>query len=364
MQVPFLDLKRQFASIKHDVLPVVEKVIAEGNFTLGPELEQFEKNFAKYCGKKYCVGISSGADALELSLWSYGLNKGEVITVANTFVATVTPIWLRGMQPVLVDADPKTHTIDVDQVRKAITPKTKAIIPVDLFGQPADLSPLVELAAAKDLVVIEDACQAHGAKYAGKTVPIAETGCFSFYPGKNLGAFGDAGAIVTDNEEVAEQARMIRHHGQKEKYVHKVKGMTRRLDNLQAAILDIKLKHLDQWNELRRKHASIYTQELKSLVTIPTEAPYARHVYHLYVIETAKRDALEQHLKQQGISTGKHYPIPVHLQEAFQDLGYKQGAFPVSEQKAKTILSLPLFPEMTQEEQDHVIASIKAFFAK
>ncbi len=364
MRVPFIDLRRQFASLRNDILPVTEKIMAEGNFTLGAELEQFEKDFANFCGKRYCVGVANGTDAIELALWAYGINSGEVISVANTFIASVTPASRLGLNPVLVDAHDETNNIDVDKIKKAITPKTKAIIPVDLYGQSADMDPILEIADDNDLFVIEDACQAHGAKYKGKTVPVAETGCFSFYPGKNLGAFGEGGAVVTDNEDVAEKVKMLRHHGQKEKNVHAVRGVNSRLHNMQAAILGIKLRHLSEWNKKRRKSAAIYNEGLKDVVKIPKEASYAEHVYHLYVVETEKRDKLQEYLKQKGIATGIHYPIPIHLQPAYNHLGYKEGSFPVAESKSKMILSLPMFPEIKEEEVNYVINTIKGFFTK
>lgn len=362
MNVPFFDLKRQFAEIKADILPVTESVMISGDFTLGKHLEDFEENFARFCGKKYCVGVASGTDAIELALWAYGLKEGEVISVANTFIASVTPVSRLGLHPVLVDADPETGTIDIDELKRAITPRTKAIIPVDFYGQPADLDPILEVAGEKGLVVIEDACQAHGAKYKGKTVPIAETGCFSFYPGKNLGAFGEGGAVVTNDEEIAERVRLLRHHGQEKKNVCSIRGVNSRLHNMQAAILDIKLKHLNAWNAKRRKCADIYNRGLRNLVSVPEEAEYARHVYHLYVIETQKRDALQEYLNRKGIGTGIHYPTPIHLQPAYKHLGYKKGSFPVAESKSRRILSLPMFSELTEGEVEYVIESIKEFF--
>lgn len=364
MDVPFFDLKRQFLYLKNEILQNTERIMSNGDFTLGRDLEDFEREFAKFCGKKHCVGVANGTDAIELALWAHGIKDGEVISAANTFIASVTPALRLGLRPVLADVDNDTNTIDVDKIKREITPKTKAIIPVDLYGHPADMDPILELAEEKGLIVIEDACQAHGAKYNGKTLPVSETGCFSFYPGKNLGAFGEGGAVVTDNDEVAEKTRMLRHHGQKEKNIHAIRGVNSRLHNIQAMILGIKLKHLKSWNEKRRKIAAIYNEGLKNVVKIPKEAEYAGHVYHLYVIETEKRSKLQEYLKQKGIGTGIHYPIPLHMQPALNHLRYNEGDFPVTERKSLKILSLPMFPEMTEEEANYVTETVKTFFTE
>lgn len=364
MRVPFFDLKRQFETIRSDVLSVAEDIMSCGEFVFGKHLEEFEKNFAAFCGKRYCVGVASGTDAIELALWAYDIKEGEVISVANTFIASITPISRLGLNVVLVDVDPETNTIDINALNRAITPKTKAIIPVDLYGHPADWDAILEISQRNNLVAIEDACQAHGAKFNGKCVPIAETGCFSFYPGKNLGAFGEGGAVVTDNGEIAEKIRCLRNHGQLKKNVHTIRGTNSRLHNIQAAILGIKLQYLSKWNAKRKGVAEFYSESLRDVVVTPRVAQYAEHAYHLYVIETERRDELQEYLNKSGIGigTGIHYPTPIHLQPVYTHLDYGSGSFPVAESKSKRILSLPLFPELMEEEVQYVIESIRNFF--
>ncbi len=308
--------------------------------------------------------MDSGTSALELALRAFDIGPGdEVITAANTFIATALAVSYVGAKPVLVDADPQTHTLDVACVRDAITPRTRAIIPVHLYGHPADMDPLLALARENSLIVIEDACQAHGARYKGQRVgSLGHAAAFSFYPAKNLGAYGDAGAVVTNDPKIDEKLRMLRNYGSREKYVHDMQGFNRRLDTLQAAVLRVKLKYLDQWNEARRAHAARYAELLAdSGVAAPQAADYAEPIWHLYVIRSQARDALRKHLTQRGIATGIHYPIPIHEQAAYADLGYKRGTFPVTERASDEILSLPMYAELTDAQIGQVAQAIKEF---
>jgi dTDP-4-amino-4,6-dideoxygalactose transaminase len=364
MNVPFVDLQTQFQSLKKDVLPAMEKVMARAAFVLGAEVDEFEKAFAQFCGAPYCVGVSSGCDALLIAIKALGLGPGdEIITVANTYIATALSITAAGAKPVLVDCLEDTYEIDPAAVRAAVTPRTKAIIPVHLYGQAADMDPLREIAAKHGLKVIEDAAQAHGATYKGRPCgTLGDVGCFSFYPGKNLGAYGDGGAIVTADPKIAEFARQFRNYGQTKKYYHDSVGWNSRLDTVQAAVLLTKLKHLAAWNEARRRHAAAYRERLKDLpLVLPAAVPGNEHIYHLFVIRVAKRDALLEVLGRQGISCGIHYPIPVHLQKAYAHLGHRAGSFPVSERVAPEILSLPMYPELTEEQLGCVCDAIRAF---
>jgi dTDP-4-amino-4,6-dideoxygalactose transaminase len=365
MNVPFLDLKRQFADLKDEVMPAVENVFSRAAFIMGEEVERFEREFAAFTGTKHCIGLANGGDALILALRAYGIGPGdEVITVANSFIASALGITLAGATPVLVDCTPETYLIDPDAVRKAVTPRTKAIMPVHLYGQAADMDPLLAVAKEHGLRVIEDAAQAHGAEYKGRTCgTMGDASGFSFYPGKNLGAFGDAGAVTTNDDAAAAQLRMLRDYGRNGKYLHDVAGCNSRLDTVQAAVLIAKLKRLKAWNEARRKNAALYRKLLAGVpVTLPVEAPGNAHVYHLFVIRTDQRDALQTHLQEQGIATGVHYPLPIHLQKAYRDLGYGPGSFPVCEAYAPQLLSLPMFPEMTEEQVAYVAAGVKSFF--
>jgi len=364
MNVPFVDLKDQYQSIKEQVIKEMQRVLNDTDFILGEDVGLFEKEFASYCETKFAVGVDTGISALELSLRAYGIREGdEVITVANTFIATASAISFTGAKPVLVDINPRSYNIDVSAIEDVITNKTKAIIPVHLYGQPADMDPIMEIAKKHRLIVVEDACQAHGALYKGEKVgSIGDVGCFSFYPAKNLGAYGDGGAIITNNPEIAEKVRMFRNYGQKEKYHHKFLTYNRRLDTLQAAILRVKLSKLDEWNEARHKNAQFYNKLLESShVITPIEADFAKHVYHLYVVRTKDRDRLRAYLQSRGIATGIHYPIPIHLQEAYQSLGCDRGDFPVTEKYTKEILSLPMFPELTIEQIRYVVQEIEDF---
>lgn len=365
MNVPFVDLRAQYMSLASEVQQAISAVLERGDFILGKEISLFEEEFAAYCGVKHAIGVDSGTSALELALRAYGIGPGdEVITAANTFIATAFAVSYTGATPVLVDVDPQTYTIDVSLLENAITDRTRAIIPVHLYGHPADMNPILEIAQQHGLVVIEDACQAHGAKYKGKRVgSLGRAAAFSFYPAKNLGAYGDGGMVVTNDERVAESLRMLRNYGQREKYHHVLRGYNHRLDTLQAALLRVKLKHLDAWNAARRQRARLYGELLAhSSVILPMEADYAEHVYHLYVIRIEDRDELRSHLHDKGIATGIHYPIPIHLQPAYRDLGYEKGSFPVTEEYAEQILSLPMYAELTPGSIEYVADAIRRFW--
>jgi dTDP-4-amino-4,6-dideoxygalactose transaminase len=331
------------------------------DYILGHEVERFEQEFAAFCGARYGIGVDSGTSALELALRACDVGPGdEVITAANTFIATVIAISSTGATPVLVDIDPRTFTMDVDRVQTAITPRTAAVVPVHLYGHPVDMDAILELAGRHGLKVIEDACQAHGARYRGRLVgSLGHAAAFSFYPSKNLGACGDAGMVVSDDERLADAVRMLRNYGQRTKYEHVSTGFNRRLDNVQAAILRVKLQHLASWNAARRAHAAAYTRLLAgSGVTTPTEADYAFAVWHLYVVRCADRVRVKFGLDQRGIASGIHYPIPVHLQPGCRSLGYARGDFPVTERVADEILSLPMYPELTPELIQDVSAAV------
>ena len=366
--IPFVDLKAQYNSIKKKIDEAIQNVLNNTSFIMGKELREFEKEFAQFCDVKYAIGVANGSDALILALRACGIGEGdEVITVSHTFIATTEAITHAGGRIVFVDIDPKTYTINVSKIEGKINKKTKAIITVHLYGQPADMDPIMELAKKYNLRIIEDAAQAHGAEYKGKKVgSIGNVGCFSFYPGKNLGAYGDAGMVVTNNEEIAEKVRLLRNHGRiTKKYEHEIEGYSSRLDNLQAAILRVKLRHLNKWNESRRENAKKYNELLSNIdgIITPYEADYAKHVYHLYVIRTEKgRDKLKEELKSKGIATGIHYPIPLHLQPAYNYLGYKRGDFPVTEKACQEILSLPMFAELGEEQIEEIVEIIKSYY--
>ncbi len=360
--IPFLDLKAQYESIKEEVLSAVSATLASTQFVLGKEVAAFEEEFAAYSGGKFGIGVNSGTSALHLALLAAGVKPGdEVITVSCTFVATVAAIDYAGARPVFVDVDPWTLNMDVTQVETAITERTRAIMPVHLHGQAADLDPILEIARRHKLVVIEDAAQAHAAEYKGRRVgSIGDLGCFSFYPGKNLGAYGEGGMVVTNNEEFAHTIRMLRDWGQEHKYQHVLKGFNYRMEGVQGAILRVKLRHLDAWTEARRRHAAAYNALLADVdVQKPVEMPYAKHVYHIYAIRTPKRDVLQASLQSQGIQTGIHYPIPVHLQKAYADFGYGVGDLPVTEQVSNELLSLPMFAELREPQIEAVCAAVR-----
>ncbi len=362
MKVPFLDLKAHHAPLLEKFDRAIREVIESNAFAGGPFVEKFEKEFAAYCGSKYAIGMGNGTDALWLTLLALGIGEGdEVITVPNTFFATVEAITYCRARPVFVDVDENAFTMNPAELEKSLTARTKAIIPVHLFGQPADMDPILEFAQANGLFVIEDAAQAHGAEYKGrKAGTLGDAGCFSFYPGKNLGAFGEAGAVVTNDPELQKQIQVLRDHGQSQKYYHTSMGWNCRMDGIQAAILSIKLRHLEEANLLRREHALQYNQAFEGIegVATPFEADYARHVYHVYAIRVQERDKVRRFLEEKGVGCGVHYPIPIHLQEACRGLGYKEGAFPIAEDLAEKFLSLPMFPELKEEQIEYVARCI------
>lgn len=363
--IPFIDFSRQNRTLKKKLLRVVEGVIDSQAYILGPDVDAFEREFASYCGVKYAVGVASGFDALLLSLRALGIGKGdEVITVPNTFISTVLPILAVGARPVFVDVEPETLLMDGALVEERITPRTRAIIPVHLFGLPVAMDPLLRLAKKYKIAIIEDACQAHGAIYKGKkTGTIGDVGCFSFYPSKNLGAFGDAGAVTTNRKNLRDKLRILRNIGQKEKNIHSVLGYNSRLDTIQAAMLRVKLPYLEQWVQKRRQLAQLYNSLLANQpVVLPIESKSSQSSYHLYVIRTRERDQLKQYLEDNGVLCGIHYPTPIHLQPCMKELGYKKGDFSVSERSAREVLSLPLYPELTMTEVDFVARIIRKFF--
>jgi dTDP-4-amino-4,6-dideoxygalactose transaminase len=399
MKVPFLDLKVQYLSMKEEIHAAIQQVLDNTAFAGGPFVAQFEKEFAAYCDCKEGIGVGSGTEALWLCLLALGIGAGdEVITVPNSFVATAEAISFCGATPAFIDVDPRTYTLDPNKLedylkkrtretgvrsrepktsneqpatsnvfsirnsQSAIGNRPKAVIPVHLFGQPADMDPILEIARKYGLAVIEDACQAHGAEYKGKKAgSLGDAGCFSFYPGKNLGAYGEAGAVVTHNSAMAGKMRMLRDHGQSKKYHHDVIGWNDRMDGIQGAILSAKLKHLSAWNDARRKNSQLYTKLLKGAdhIIVPEEAAYARHIYHVYALRVQNRDKLMNSLGERGISCGIHYPVPIHLTDAYKFLGLGRGSFPVAEQCANEFLSLPMFPELAQEQIEYACSEIK-----
>jgi dTDP-4-amino-4,6-dideoxygalactose transaminase len=366
MNVPFVDLKMQYQSIKGEVDLAIGGVLERSDFVLGDAVKSFEEAFAQYCESNYAIGVDSGYSALELILRAYGIGPDdEVITAANTFIATVLPISNCGATPVLVDMDPVTYNLDPTLLENAITPATRAIIAVHLYGQPADMDAILAIARRHGLKVIEDACQAHGARYKGRrTGGLGDAAAFSFYPSKNLGAYGDGGMVVTNDAAIADQIRLLRNLGQPTKYQHTIKGYNRRLDTMQAAILCVKLPILDKENASRRQAAVQYDRLLDDLpMHVPTTAYETEHVYHLYVIRSANRVALQAHLDEAGIATGIHYPIPIHLQPAYKELGYTTGDFPVTEHYAKQILSLPMYPGIAPEAIQYTVDSIESFIS-
>jgi dTDP-4-amino-4,6-dideoxygalactose transaminase len=358
MKVPFLDLQAHHAPLIDEFDGAIREVIESSAFAGGPFVERFEEEFAAFCGSRYAIGVGNGTDALWLTLLALGIGEGdEVITVPNTFIATAEAITYCKARPVFVDVDENAFTMNPTELKKSLTARTKAIIPVHLFGQPADMDPILEFAHAHGLFVIEDAAQAHGAEYKGrKAGTLGDAGCFSFYPGKNLGAFGEAGAVVTNDAELRKKIQVLRDHGQARKYYHTMVGWNCRMDGIQAAVLSIKLRHLEGANLLRREHALQYSQAFAGIdeVATPFEANYARHVYHIYAIRVQERDEVRRHLAEKEIGCAVHYPIPIHLQEACRNLGYMAGAFPVAENLAEEFLSLPMFPELTEEQIEYV----------
>lgn len=363
IKVPFLDLKSHHLPMMNEINLAIQEVIESSAFAGGPFVAAFEQDFAAYCDVPYALGVGSGTEALWLSLLACGVGPGdEVITVPTTFMATAEAITYCGARPVFVDVDERTYTMSPEALHSVLTTKTKAIIPVHLFGQPADMDPIVEFAREQGLYVIEDACQAHGAEYKGRRVgTLGDTACFSFYPGKNLGAFGEAGAIVTGSAELHEKISMLRDHGQVRKYFHSVVGWNCRMDGIQGAVLRIKLRYLEAGNQRRRTHAAYYNaalSEVEGIVT-PAQTSRVRHVYHVYAIRVSDREEVMKRLADQGIATGIHYPVPVHLQEAYRSLGHERGAFPIAERCAAEFVSLPMFPELTAAQLEIVVRGVK-----
>ncbi len=371
--VPFIDLTRQYRRIKGEILSTTQRVYEKGSFILGEEVSAFENEFSHYCGVRHGVGAGSGTDALYLALKAAGIGEGdEVVTVANSFVATALAISFTGAKPVFVDIDPKTYTMDPHHLERSLKRrrakssgrKIKAVLPVHLYGHPAEMDSIVEIANRYDLIVVEDACQAHGGKYGDKRVGALGTmGCFSFYPTKNLGGYGDGGMVVTNDKMYDRKLRLLRCYGQRKKYQHILKGHNSRLDEIQAALLRVKLRYLDQWNEERRRKAKVYTEKLAPLgIRCPSEKKGVRHVYHLYTIRTEKRNALQTFLRKRGIETLIHYPIPIPFQKAYQELGYRRRDLPVTSESSRQILSLPFFPEIKKYEMEEVVDGIRSFF--
>ena len=386
MQVPFLDLKTQVQQIESELAPVLAEIMSSCQFIGGPQVSAFEEEFASFCDSKYCIGVGSGTDALRFALAAAGVGPGEdVITVPHTFIATTEAITQVSATPVFVDIEAKTCNMSIDELKECIDQNysidqstnkpinqstnnaLRAIVPVHIYGQPVDMDPILEIANQYSLVVIEDSCQAHGALYKErKAGSMGISGCFSFYPGKNLGAFGEAGAVVTQDRSTAEKIKMIRDHGQSQKYTHEMEGYNGRLDAIQAAVLRLKLKRLADWNDARRENASYYTRLFSEIPEVETleEADFAKSVYHLYIIMVEDRDGLQKFLSEKGVGTGLHYPIPLHLQKAYEGYGYKKGDFPNTERNTSRMLSLPMFAELNPDQIDYVVDCVKEFLAK
>jgi dTDP-4-amino-4,6-dideoxygalactose transaminase len=362
MRVPFLDIKLQHEPLRTEIRSAIDAVIDSSSFAGGPFVETFEAEFAAYCESRHAVGVGTGTEALWLTLLAMGVGPGdEVITVPSTFMATAEAITYCGARPVFIDIDESTYNMDPEELENAITPRTRAIIPVHLFGQPADMDPIMEIARRHGLRVVEDAAQAHGAEYKGRRAgSIGDAACFSFYPGKNLGAFGEAGAVVTNDDALRDKIRILRDHGQIRKYHHTVVGWNCRMDGIQAAVLQIKLRHLDAGNRRRRAIAARYDRELSGLpgIVTPARPAWNRHVYHIYAIRLPERDEVIRSLGEKGVGSGIHYPIPVHLQGAYRSLGYERGAFPRAEKCAEEFVSLPMFPELTAQQVDYVVQTL------
>lgn len=366
IHVPFVDLSCQHTPLQAEITEALTSVITRGQFILGDEVDSFEAEFARYVGTRHAIGVSSGLDALRLSLAALEIGPDdEVILPANTFIATALAVSSLGATPILVDVEKDTRTIDVGLMERAFGPRTRAVIPVHLYAQPCDMDDLLGIARHRGVQVVEDSCQAHGTSYKGKRCgSLGDLGCFSFYPAKNLGALGDGGMVVTDNPALAEKARILRNYGQRRKYEHTVRGFNCRLDALQAAVLSVKLRYLDTWNAHRAQIADLYTRSLSGIpgLTVPVIRPECTHVFHLYVIQTSRRDHLRDYLATRGVQTGIHYPIPIHLQQAYAGLGYTRGDFPVTELLADTVLSLPIYPGLTMEQASYVIEAIQEVF--
>ncbi|MGQ9602996.1 MAG: DegT/DnrJ/EryC1/StrS family aminotransferase [bacterium] len=361
MKVPFVDLRAQYQSISNEIQEAIMDVVNDCAFVGGKYVERFEEEFAAYCSRRYAVGVSSGTSALHLALIALGIKPGdEVITAANTFIATTEAITHAGGKVRLVDIDPESYTVDPAKIEDAITPKTKVIIPVHLYGQTADMDPLIEIAKKHGIKILEDAAQAQGAEYKGRRAgSIGDVAAFSFYPAKNLGAYGDAGMVVTDDKDVADKVRLYSNHGRRSAYDHAVEGFNERLDGIQAAVLSVKLKYLDSWNEMRNRAARRYDGMLKDLpVRTPKQMYYAKHIYHLYVIRIAQRDKVRDYLASKGVGTGIHYPIPIHLLDAYRHAGIPKASYPETEKAAEEILSLPMYAEINEEQQRYVVDCI------
>ncbi|HEY3423783.1 MAG TPA: DegT/DnrJ/EryC1/StrS family aminotransferase [Negativicutes bacterium] len=368
MNVPFLDLKAQYSQISEEVNNAFQQVLGAAAFSGGPYVEHFEEQFASFSQCSHAVGVGSGTEALWLALVAIGVGPGdEVITVPNTFIATAEAISLCGAKPVFVDVDENSLTMDPALIEAAITSKTKALIPVHLYGQMADMDPIMKIAKKNKLFVVEDACQAHGAEYKGKRAgSIGDAGCFSFYPGKNLGAYGEAGGVVTNNPEIASKVKRIRDHGQSRKYFHDVIGVNSRMDGLQGAVLGVKLKYLSSWNLSRIRNAELYCAMLSNEreVKLPVKMDYAHHVYHIFAIRVQNRDDFIAAMAEKGIGCGIHYPVPIHLQEAYKSLQLGKGSFRVAEKTATEMVSLPMFPELRKDQIKYVVDSIDGFYKK
>lgn len=366
--VPFVDLVAQYRAIASEIEVAVNDVLSRCNFVLGTQVEEFERTFAEFVVCQHAVGVSSGLDALRLALASLGIGLGdEVIIPANTYIATALAVTAQGARPVLVDCDPSTYTIDVHRIERAITARTRAIIPVHLTGQSADMDPILDLAAQYGLRVVEDAAQAHGTRYKGRPCgAMGDAGCFSFYPGKNLGAYGDAGLVTTNDKLLADRLRRLRNYGQQQKYEHTEKGLNARLDTIQAAILNVKLKYLAGWNEARARHAASYASRLEGLpgLRLQSCSPASTHIFHLFIVESDRRNGLQRYLEDSGIQTGIHYPKPIHLQTAYKDLGHTLGDFPETERLAEQMLSLPMFPELTEQQIELVSDAVASFLVE
>lgn len=367
MNISLVNLQRQYQRYKREIDTAIQRVMDSSHYILGEEVAAFEREFAAFCGAKYCIGVASGTDALFLSLKALGIRAGdEVITVPNSFFATALSISMAGARPVFVDIDEKTYTMDPDKIEEKITPRTKALIPVHLYGQPTDIDAIKKVARRHNLKIVEDACQAHGARYKGVRVGnLGDIAAFSFFPGKNLGAYGDGGGVVTNDAALAEKVSTLRTFGGRDKYHFQMRGVNSRLDALQAAILRVKLRYLDKWSDARRKNAAWYSASLRGVpVSAPVVAKSNQSVFHLYVITTDRRDELAHYLNRRGIATGIHYPIPIHLQPAYKELGHRKGDFPVTEVSADRVLSLPMCPELKREELEYVVKNIREFFRK
>lgn len=366
LQVPLVDLHAQYLTLKAEILAAFEEVLESMQLFLGPQLHAFERTFAAYCGCHYGVGVSSGTDALALALRACDIGPGdEVITVSNTFIATAEAIAMVGARPIFVDIDPETYLMDWRQLSAVLTPRTRAVLPVHLYGHAAEMQPILDFAHAHGLRVIEDASQAHGATYQGQRVGgIGDVGCFSLYYSKNLGALGEAGVCTTNDRVLAEKIQMLRDHGSRARYHHELMGVNARLDELQAAVLQVKMPYLDRWNAARQAHAQMYSEQLRDVVeAVPVVRAWGTHVYCYYVIQVAERDQFRKALEQKGIATGIHYPIPIHLQPACSQYGYTHGMLPITEAVASRIVSLPMYPELTQEQVQRVVNAVREHVA-